>query len=262
MASPSPLRDALSRLFARRYKTLFGTAKVYLAGWENTRIRVLDIQGTYQSATYVDERWCEPPFPYLGIYECIFEAAYPARDICMLGGGGYSFPKQVIARHPEARIDVVEVDPTITRIAREQFFLDRLERTYHIAHTDRLKTFNTDALTHLLLCAKEGRRYDAILNDCYAADVPEASLKTPESAALIKSCLTPRGMYLTNVITALEGNEAAPLHELVTVLVTQFSHVLAIPCDRTEPYEKDNVVVIASDRNQRLSEAIHLYDAL
>lgn len=260
MASAFPIRDALSRLFARRYKTMFGTARVYSTSWDNSRIRVLDIEGTYQSATYLDDRWCEPPFPYLCLYECIFEAAHPAQSVCMLGGGGFAFPKHVVANHPDASIDVVEIDPIVTHIAREHFFLERLERTYHTARTGRLRIHTTDALAHLQSCAQEHVRYDAILNDCYAAEVPDASLRTPESIATVKSCLTPRGMYLTNTITALEGRESKPLRRLIDALSLHFDHILAIPCDRSEAYEKDNVVVVASNRDPGLRHAIHLYD--
>lgn len=256
------LRDTLSRLLARRYKTLFGTAKVYSTTWGPSRIRVLDVEGTYQSATYLDDRWCEPPFPYLGLYACVFEAERPPKSICMLGGGGFAFPKYVVANHPGARIDVVEIDPTVVRIAREHFFLDRLERTYHTAHNRRLRIFTQEAHEYLLSCADKRIRYDAILNDCYAASAPDATLMTPAAIAVVKSCLSPRGMYLANTITALVGDEAALLNKMIAALSTQFAHVLAIPCDRVEADEKDNVVVVASDRDPHIEGAIRLYTAL
>ncbi len=41
----------------------------------------------------------------------------------MLGGGGYSFPKDYIRKYPEASIDVVEIDPMITKLAERYFRL-------------------------------------------------------------------------------------------------------------------------------------------
>lgn len=253
------IRDSLARLFARRYDTMFGIAKVYTTSWEDARIRVLDINGTYQSATYLDNRWCEVPFPYLTLYEAAFEATYPAQHLCMLGGGGYAFPKQVIARHPSARIDVVEIDPTITRIAYEQFFVDKLEQTYRATQNGRLKTINTDAVHHLQDCAQKGTRYDAILNDCFAGESAVSALATPESTELLSTCLTQHGMYLTNTITALEGPDAEPLTHLVALLSAEFDHISALTCDRCDPDEKDNIIVVASNTDPELKEAIRLY---
>ncbi len=254
-------RDTLSRLFARRYATMFGTARVYETSWGNTRIRVLDIGDTYQSATYLDDRWCRVPFPYLGLYDAVFEGAHPARDLCVLGGGGYAFPKQVIAFHPEARIDVVEIDPAITRIAYERFFMNRLESVYHATESGRLATFNRDAYSYLQECASAGRRYDAIINDCFAAGTPDKSLVTADAAELIHTCLLPQGRYLTNIITALEGDDADPLQDLVRLLSERFLHICALSCDRRNPFEADNVVVVASNEDMDLHHSIPLYDA-
>ena len=250
------------RLCARRYSTMFGTAKVYVAPWENTRVRVLDIDGTYQSATFLDENWCEVPFPYLKLYDCVFSANESVRNICMLGGGGYAFPKHVIATYPRARIDVVEVDPAITSIAKEHFFLDRLIEEHEAVTSGRLGLICNDALIYLQEVAKAGRTYDAILNDCFAAGNPDISLTTLEALQTICRCLTKDGLYLTNVISALEGSEAQPIIELTESLSCVFSHVYALPCDRAEPNERDNVVVVASKRPAHIRNAITLFDAL
>jgi predicted membrane-bound spermidine synthase len=37
----------------------------------------------------------------------------------MLGGAAYSFPRDYVVRYPEASIDVVEIDPKVTELARE-----------------------------------------------------------------------------------------------------------------------------------------------
>lgn len=254
------IRDFFAHTFARRYDTMFGTAKVYEVSWGDTRIRVLDIDDTYQSATYIDESWCEVPFPYLALYEAVFEAEHPATSLCMLGGGGYAFPKQVIARHGEACIDVVEIDPAITRIAYEHFFVDKLEQVYHATQNGRLRTFNVDAIEHLRTCAQTGTRYDAILNDCFAGEASYSALVTPEAIELVQACLTQNGMYLTNAITALEGDDAKPLTHLVTLLSAEFNHIYALTCDRCDPDEKDNIIVVATNTNPHLKDAIHLYD--
>ena len=262
MGFVADVRDTLARAFAQRYKTMFGTALVYTTSWGDARIRVLDIDETYQSATYLDDRWCEVPFPYLGLYECIFWTGLPVRNVCMLGGGGYAFPKRVIAAHPDARIDVVEIDPRITEIARKHFFLDRLMREYDTQRSGRLGLVCDDALDHLRKCQCEEVRYDAIVNDCFAAGAAEESLMTAEALHVVRGCLTSTGVYLTNVITALEGEYAGPLKEIVGALSGEFDHVYALTCDRCEHDELDNVVVMASVCDCELPGALRLYDAV
>lgn len=256
------VRDELRRLFAKRYNTMFGTARVYVAPWGDTQIRVLDVNDTYQSATFLDERWCVVPFPYLGLYRCVFDIDYPVRNLCMLGGGGYAFPKYVVAYCPEARIDVVEIDPAITQIARKDFFLDRLIQTYHTEESGRLGLVCGDGLEYLHRCTQGNVRYDAILNDCFAAGAPEVALTTPKAMQVVRTCLAPKGIYLTNIITALEGEESWPLVELVNTLSEAFAHVSALTCGRRDEEERDNVVVVASQYDHDIPNALRLYDAL
>ncbi len=253
-------RDALAPVFAKRYKTMFGTAKIYETSWEDTRIRVLEVDGTYQSASYLGERWCEVPFPYLALYDAIFNTDTHMDRICMLGGGGFAFPKHVVAHRSSTAIDVVEIDPAIIRIANEHFFLDKLEETYHATEQGRLAIHCGDALAYLEECKRAHTRYDAILNDCFAGAEANDELATPAAIDLVDTCLVPGGLYLTNVITALEGEEAQPLERLVMLLSERFGHICALSCDRTEPDERDNVVVVASDRDPNLRDALRLYD--
>ncbi|MBR3258703.1 MAG: hypothetical protein IKF96_06895, partial [Eggerthellaceae bacterium] len=95
-------------------------------------VRVMEVDGAFQSATYLAEgREYDPVFDYFRAYDCLYEAQdtagnpAPCANLLMLGGGGYAWPKHVVAHHPESRIDVVELDPTVTAVAGRYFFLDR-----------------------------------------------------------------------------------------------------------------------------------------
>lgn len=241
---------------------MFGTARVYEYSDGSSRVRVLDMEGTFQSATYLDERWCKVPFKYLALFDCMFAGRTPITNVCMLGGGGYSYPKQFIAEHPHARMDVVEIDPAITQIAREYFFLDRLIQTYDTDATGRLGIVTQDALSFLQQCAVRQCRYDAIVNDCFVAEQREAALATPEGIRTVRACLQPDGMYLVNTICALEGDLAAPLMEFVALLSAEFDHVHVLPCDKVPRTEVDNMVVVASRKDHDLPGAIRLYDTV
>lgn len=101
---------------------------------DGSLVRMLNVGGVLQSATYLDERWATCPFAYLRSFDHLFEAALPeapdplvVNRVLMLGGAGFAYPKQLLLEHPGVALDVVEIDPAMVQIARERFFLDRLE---------------------------------------------------------------------------------------------------------------------------------------
>ena len=218
------------------------------------RIRVLEVGGTYQSATYLDERWANPVFPYHLLFDHLFDA-WPQgdgpRSVAVLGGGGYAIPKHLVAHHPQiARVDVVEIDPAIEGIAREYFFLDRLEEADHAA--GRLHLHIADALTWL---ERSSDRFDVIVNDCFSALTPEATLMTIEGIRVINARLNDGGLYLTNVVSALEGPDANTLYTLIGALRKSFAHVWVYPCSPDYPSSKDNNVVVASNARHDFKDA-------
>lgn len=214
----------------------------------NERIRVLEVAGTYQSATYLDERWAEPVFPYHRLFDHLFDR-WPEADgpktVAVLGGGGYAIPKHLVAHHPEiVRIDVVEIDPAIERIAQRHFFLDRLEERYGAQRSGRLQLHVGDACTWL---ETSERRFDAIVNDCFFGVCPEHGLMTPQAAQLIRDRIEPDGVYLTNVVAALEGPASQTLYGVIDALGGCFAYVWVYPCGAEHPHAIDNNVVIATD---------------
>ena len=117
------------------FPSRFGEAAVYaMPAEDGSLVRMLNVGGVLQSATYLDERWATCPFAYLRSFDHLFEAALPeapdplvVNRVLMLGGAGFAYPKQLLLEHPGVALDVVEIDPAMVQIARERFFLDRLE---------------------------------------------------------------------------------------------------------------------------------------
>lgn len=212
------------------------------------RIRVLEVAGTYQSATYLDDRWCEPVFPYHKLFDHLFDA-WPdgtgPRTVAVLGGGGYAVPKHLVAHHPQIeRIDVVELDPAIERIARRHFFLDRLEQVYGAQAAGRLALHIGDAREWLASC---DHGFDVIVNDCFLGLIPDEGLMSVDAAELAADSLNPGGLYLSNVVSAVEGVHAQMLYSAIGALAQSFDHVWVYPCSPNNPAAQDNNVVIASD---------------
>ena len=217
-----------------------------LVGEDGEKVRMLVVNGTIESATYLDDRRYDLVFDYLRTFDVMYEVCRPVSRALMLGGGGYSYPKHIVSHHPETSIDVVEVDPAVTRIARKHFFLDDLEREYDCTATGRLRTYNDDGRAFLEGVA--GRpRYDAILNDSFSGNDPAASLMSVEAARAVRDRLAEGGLYLMNVVTSPEGTGMLLLQAVERTLGEVFSHVHVIPCDPASPSASDNVIVVATD---------------
>ena len=265
------------------FRTMSGRTHVYEIVYDDgNSVRVMNVRGTYQSATYLEEDCYELVFGYHRAYNAMFQAersgAHPneqgakahlrrpsdavaahasdgfhIRSVAMLGGGGFSYPKYLVAHYPDISVDVVEIDPMVVSIAERWFYLDRLIAEFDIEQTDRMRVFVDDARAFL---EESGDDYDAIVNDCFAARIPVMSLATAEAARVIHTRLTPGGLYLTNVISALRGPRAKLLHSVMRTLQEEFAHVHVIPGSEGLPRMVDNYVVIATDGDYQFAHSI------
>jgi spermidine synthase len=251
------------------FKTQFGTAHVYTilqdeltglhrsgsgGGAPEIPIRVLEVDGTLQSATYLDERCYDLVFDYFRCFNRIFELPLEARNILMLGGGGYAWPKYVISHYPKVHMDVVEIDPVITSIAERYFYLDRLIVEFETEETGRLGLICDDARHYL---ETGDTTYDVIVNDCFVGNKIQGPLDEPEVAVAIKRRLSPGGVYAANVISALKGKDARVI-ALAETLKAQFAHVWCLPCSDRPLEEMGNNIVFATDAAYRFRGAIEL----
>lgn len=245
-------------------RTMFGPAFVFdakesdLGGTGDSPVRVLRVGGVFQSATYLDERRFSPVFAYYRAFDLAFRtpAAEDARasgTVLMLGGGGYAWPKHVLSVYPDVAIDVVEIDPAITAIARKHFFLDEAIERFDGAGRHRLDLICADGRAYLEQCPK---RYDAIVNDTFSGAEPVASLTTVEAAQAAKRRLAEGGRYLANVVSRNDGSELAFLQSVVATLSSVFEHVYVIPCSDESFGGEDNYLVVASDDACHYPEAI------
>ena len=239
------------------WRTRFGIATVFdTEDAEGRPLRMLNVAGSYQSATYLDDDYCELAVDYDRLYDLVFSCGLPVSNTLMLGGGGYAYPKHLVAYHPDARIDVVEIDPMIEQIARRHFYLDRLIEEYETETTGRLGLYNEDALAYLERYARgieagEEACYDAVFNDCFGGKRPAESLATVQAARLVKSCLVEDGVYMTNVVATEGGSGSEFLAQVTESLGQVFAHVYVVPCERQTieagPDDRDNLMVIATD---------------
>jgi predicted membrane-bound spermidine synthase len=114
----------------------------------------------------------------------------PEFRVMFVGGGGYTLPRLIEHEHPGARIDVAEIDPAVTRVARHWFGLKR---------NGRVRTINQDARWFAMRGAGEGT-YDAIFIDAFNDLSVPYHLTTRETSARLQQLLRPGGALVANVI--------------------------------------------------------------
>lgn len=235
----------------QRFSTMFGPARVYqVLDDQGNPVRLLEVGGIVQSGTYVDDDHCyDLVFEYLKKYDAMFDPAsvglpegVPVRRVCVLGCGGYDYPEHLLAHHPEVMVDAVEIDPAITAIAKRYFFLDRALEEFDVETTGRSNLIEADARAFL---EQPGTLYDAIVNDTFDAGEPAPSLVGMDAVRAVHARLVDGGLYLTNVVAALEGPRSAFLQQQVRDLEQVFSEVRVLPCATDCFTDDDNVIVIA-----------------
>ena len=230
-------------------KTSAGLARIHtIEDEQGNPVRVLEQNGAYESATYLDKNYPVPVFAYQQAFDHIFEASlfdnsFANNQVLMIGGGGYAWPKHVLSTKPDLYLDVVELDQSVTDIAKKWFYLDQLlDELPHAA--DKLGLITAEGRNYLKTTHKQ---YAAIINDTFSGKDPVLSLATIEAMRLVKLRLVPGGIYATNVVSQDEGEDITFLRHVVTTLDEVFNQVVIIPCEDTDFGLEDNYLVIATD---------------
>ena len=147
-------------------------------------------------------------------------AQYRAQDrpdfrALFLGGGGYSVPIHLERKYPQASIEVVEIDPAVTRIAQTELGLDP---------ASRIVTYNEDA--RMAVRELPAGQYDLIVSDVFNDMAVPYHLTTREFNAHLQRLLNPEGIYLVNLIVKVSKGRF--LRSFVHTLQTLYPHVYVL----------------------------------
>lgn len=218
-------------------------------------MRVLQVGGVYQSATYLGERWHEPVVEYYRAFDRAFEAEHDGmegydpfmiRRVLMIGGGGCSYPKHLLMTRPDVALDVVEADARVIGIARRFFFVDRLEEELSCREGNggRFSLMAMDGETFLRANAVP---YDLIINDAFEGARPDGFLSSSEGAMLVEENLTDQGLYIINVVVGDDPADHGRLHRVIEDLGTVFRSVSLLDASDEALSDKDNYLVVATN---------------
>ena len=155
--------------------------------------------------------------------------------VLYIGGGGYTLARHIEATYPNARQEIMEIDPGVTQTVYEQLGVDR-SRT-------NITTYNVDGrLMANQLVARNPGQYDLIIGDAFNDLSIPYHLTTLEFDQELKRLLKPGGFYLALVIDKMVGGKFIPAYTDTVLQVWPGVQVLADGETWTSPAPSTYVV--------------------
>lgn len=158
----------------------------------------------------------------------------------MIGGGGFVYPMDFIRQFPHATMDVVEIDPQLTDLARQYF---------KYRDNPNLRITNEDGRTFL---NRSQGRYDVIFCDAFSSyySIPY-QLTTKESITHMHRVLNDGGVALVNIISAIDGDNGRFLRAEYATFRSVFSQVYLFPVQNlVDGKQFQNIMLVAIKGNR------------
>ena len=162
-----------------------------------------------------------------------------------IGGGGYTFPRYLEAKYPEAQIEVIEIDPHLTELAYRHLGLSR---------NTRIRSFNGDA-RWLVMNFPEKGVYDFIFGDAFNDLTIPYHLTTKEFSTMIRSLLKPDGLLIANVIDDFQKGLFMPSYVRTLEAVFGKGKVGLVADSPFENMGISTMIVVASPADHSWKEA-------
>lgn len=152
-----------------------------------------------------------------------------------IGAGAFGMPEAVSREFPSAVVDVAEIDPEVIKAGQIHFKLDEYPRVK--AHAGDARYF---------LRTQKDQKWDLIFGDAYngVRAIP-SHLMSREFFQLVSDRLAPEGVFVVNVITAIQGPRAELLSGVLATLREVFPHVEAFGVGSSRQHAQ-NVILLAS----------------
>lgn len=115
------------------------------------------------------------------------------RTVLIIGLGGGTLPRALEQLLPQARIDVVEIDPAVVRVAGRYFDFKAAER---------VRVIEADGRVYVKRAIRENKRYDVIMLDAFDHEYIPEHLLTQEFLREVKTLLAPGGVLAANTFSS------------------------------------------------------------
>ena len=201
-------------------------------------MRMMMISGELNSAMFLDSN--DLAAPYSEYYRLARHFTPNIQSALMIGAGGYSYPKDFLASFSEATMDVVEIDPKTTELAKKYF---------NLKDSPRLSIYHEDGRTFL---NKSQKKYDAIYGDAFGSfyAIPYG-LTTKEAVSHMYRLLNDDGVVVVNLISSLGGEKGKFLASEYRTFREVFPQVYLFPTeDKADTERTQNIILVAMKSNE------------
>ena len=147
--------------------------------------------------SYINQETGEMGATYLYYYDLFEYYNKESNDALMIGGAAYTYPMHYLKKYQNKTIDVVEIDEKMTQIAEEEFGLDK--------NNPNLGLITQDGRSYLNYNEK---KYDTVFVDAFKGLNAPFELTTYEAMQKVYDSLNNNGTVITNIISAIKGDDA------------------------------------------------------
>lgn len=172
-------------------------------------------------------------FDYTKFYRIARHFNPDIQTALMIGGAAYTYPRDYLREYPSSTMDVVEIDPMVTELAKKYFGLK---------DDPRLNIYHADGRIYL---NQNSKQYDAIYGDAFKSYNPPYQLTTKESAQKISDSLADNGVVLINIISSVEGYKGQFLRAEYKTFKEVFPEVYVFAVNTPDAYKAQNLMLVA-----------------
>jgi len=166
-----------------------------------------------------------------------------AKRILIIGLGGGSIPKKLNKEFPNLEIDAIELDPEVIKVAKDHF------------NVKESKNLRLHAQDGRLFLTRTQNQYDIIMLDAYFTDAMPFHLATKQFFELAQKKLTPNGIVVANLISAVTGPSGKIARSFVRTKRQVFPQTYVFASRRPDNVSLEtiqNVIVISTRDKQRV----------
>lgn len=113
-------------------------------------------------------------------------------NILVIGLGGGSIPLTFADLYPQAKIDVVEIDEAVVKVAEEFFFFEE---------TENMQVYVDDGRPFIKRAGIRGQTYDYIVLDAFSGDYIPEHMLTREFLEEVKRIMSPDSVLVANTFS-------------------------------------------------------------
>ncbi len=217
---------------------IYEKIKIFEGVYEGRPTRFFQQDKSSSGAMYLDSD--ELVYEYTKQFS-LYKLIKPAvRNALVLGGGAYSIPKAIKKDLPTAKIDVVEIEPSLYELAKKFF---------RLKESDGIRNYITDGRNFL---NKTNTKYDLIFSDVYYSlySVP-VHFTTKEFFLLSKKKLSQDGVFIANFIGDLKKSKNSLILSEIKTFRTAFPNSYFFALDSPYSNNAQNIIFLGINGNKK-----------